>query len=123
MRTIEMTYDVVTEESAEHRDFAELGYTDGTWHSPMCTWEEGEVATWKQAYKDSGQPIWTEDEVDDDEDVVEEAARFITQYGAVEGDEDGWYTVLDVDFGEERFSFHPKGFTKAERRELHDLVT
>ncbi len=122
MRSIEVTYDIVTEESAEYGDFAEHG-----WANPPDTYpiENGD---WQAAYEDSDQPVWSEEDWDPDaleaEDVLEDAANFIAEYGPVEpsghpfqpGD---WYTQVDGDIDEPRYSFHLKGFTKDEEEEVY----
>ena len=128
MRGISMTYDIVTPESAEYGDVAETGFAaPGGWTFPVRD-EDGEVMSARKAGE--GQPVWDETDVDEDEDVLEEAARFITQYGGVNAGggptSDSYYTMdSEEDFqtgARKSYGFHLEGFSKDELRELHDLL-
>lgn len=110
-RRIRITYDIVTEESAQQGDFAETGWID----------EEGVVVSPDE---------YDLDESDGDEvaAVVRLAKKVILQRGGVEPSSSlfhpgVWYTQIDCEPNEERYSFHLKDFSPEEEKAVwHALV-
>ena len=102
--TIQITYDIVTEESAEHGDFEEHGfYSAGGYTHPICgeDFEKRceEIGREKAIEEQTPDPIVCED--------INDAISIIEGYGPVEGN--SWLTQADSEYDEPRLSFHLEG--------------
>lgn len=112
MRTISVTYEVITPESAEEGDVAERGWEN----------EEGYNV----------EP--SEEDREDGSTAVDNAVRFLRGEGPVEAScypswsRGTWYTQTDGSTeystgAERRLSFHLSGFIEEEEKEIYARIT
>ena len=109
MRRIKISYDIVTHESATIGDFAENGWID----------EEGvEIADEDDINWHDGNELQA---------VIACSLEVIQQNGSVEASSSQyhpgvWYTQIDCEYDEERYSFHLDGFTEGEEIEIYNQL-
>ncbi len=110
MRRIKIAYDIVDEESVQVGDFAETGWID----------EKGVEVDPDEC------DINEADGIEADA-IVNLAVEIIQQNGGVEASssrfhEGVWFTQIDCEMNEQRYSFHLDGFTEEEQRTIYGAV-
>lgn len=127
-RRVLTTYSVVTDESAEDGDYAEIGWLENGHKSPIRD-EEGEHP--ENVHRDGFDCEVDSDEAEDGLSAMKRAAAYIQNEGGSEPSSSRfspgtWYSTesqMDMYSGDyENKSFHLYGFTEEEEKEVWDLL-
>lgn len=129
-RRVLTTYQVVTDESAESGDYAEIGWLENGHKSPIRD-EEGEHPENVHRDHEGVDCEVDSDEAEDGLSAMKKAAAYIQDEGGNEPSSSHfspgtWYSTesqMDMHSGDyEGKSFHLYGFTEEEEKEVWDLL-